>query len=335
MEYKVLKFLREVVDRGELKDITLVAGEEEYLIKTLIEKIKSLYEHRILWGDELSLDKLKTETSVGGMFVSQKERVCIVYRAQDFFKSLNKSSLEGFLKFLSSGPGSKIVFVMEVKLSKKDLGKEPVKTISKLGDVVLSEKLSREKIMDMVRKKFSREGEGIEEEAIELLIRTTGANLMLLKYESEKLIDYTGGRKVTAEDVRRVCIPYTEFTVFEFIDAFLGDELEKALETLKSLNTLGISPLQLQALLASYVSKIYLLHTLLGSGESMDSAFTKLGINHPFMKAKFKNYLQRQGRRLRERLIEELYRLDKYVKTLYSEPERALEEFTIRSLLKS
>jgi DNA polymerase-3 subunit delta len=192
MDYKVLRFLREVVEEGKLKDITLLFGEEEYLIRTVIDKLKTYYRTSVLWGDELTLDELREEIGGAEMFSEPGKKLCIVYRAEEFIKALGKKGTEGFLKLITSPLGAKLLLVFEGKLSKKELSREPFKTIRSMGDLVVSERLSRERIRDIIKKKFTREGITIEQEAIELLISLTGANLVLLKQESEKLINYAG-----------------------------------------------------------------------------------------------------------------------------------------------
>ncbi len=333
MEYKVIKFLKEVVERGKLKGVTLVAGEEEYLIKTLLDKLKSLYEYTVLWGDEINLEELVKETSAGGMFIGNAEKVCIIHRADAFFKSLNKKDTERLVKLFEGSSGVRLVFVINSKPNKKELSKEPYKSILNKGDFVLSERLSRQKIKDLIKRKFDRNGEGIEDDAVELLLNTTGANLMLLKQESEKLISYAGNRKVNKEDVRRVCLNYGDYTVFDFIDAFFDKDLGKALKVLKFLYSSGVNALQVQALLISYAIKLYLIHESLDRGDSLDTAFTKLSINHPLMKHKFKAYIQKFGKRESRELIDNLYKLDTSVKTYYRNPEDSLEEFTLKNLV--
>jgi DNA polymerase III delta subunit len=143
------------------------------------------------------------------------------------------------------------------------------------------------------------------------------------------------GKSISKEDILQVCIPHSEHTVFEFIDAFFEGNLDKAIRTLKSLESFGVNALQLQALLVSYAVKLCLLHIALEEGTAPDKALSDLGINHPFMKLKFKGYMQKYGRKRSAQLIESLYRLDFSVKTSYTEPQEALESFLLAGMVKA
>ncbi len=332
MKYLAAKFIKEVLGNGKLSAITLVGGDEEYLIKSVLDGIKSAYQYRSLWGDEIDIDELKGEVLSQGMFSQKSQDVCIIYRTELFLKSLKKKEMESF-KGLLNGPSSKLVFVVNHSLSDKELSKEPLKTISSKGDVVLCNRLGKQKVKELVKRKFEREGDGIEEEALELLLSMTGADLMLLKHESEKLLIYAGKRKVTVQDVKSVCFAHAGAGIFEFIDAFFDKDLARALASLRSLLSTGVSPLQVQALLVSYAVKLYTIQRAIQEGEPLESALTKAGVNHPFMKLKFKNFLRKFEKGEGARLLEELYALDLKTKSFYGSPEENLEEFLLKRLV--
>ena len=64
-----------------LKRINLVHGEEEYLVKTLLDKLRDLYPVSIIWGDEVSLQDFERTITTGGMF--GKEEILFIYKAMD------------------------------------------------------------------------------------------------------------------------------------------------------------------------------------------------------------------------------------------------------------
>ncbi|MDQ7082629.1 MAG: hypothetical protein Q9N34_06520 [Aquificota bacterium] len=68
--------------------------------------------------------------------------------------------------------------------------------------------MPRKKILEIVRRKFQREGGGIEEDALELLVELCGGDLMVLRQEVEKILTYAGKEKITKEVVESVCSPW-------------------------------------------------------------------------------------------------------------------------------
>ena len=338
MEYKILQYQKEVLEKGKVKSLNLIHGEEEFLIKALIDKLKSIYGHNftLLWGEDTTLEELRESIAEGSMFSSTKERVVLVRGFDAFLKKLGrkKKTLENLLSFLKGIKSSKLFAVVEGKLSPQDISKEPFKTFSAVGDIAVADRLSKKKVRDIVKKKFEREGGGIEEGALDLLVEMCQGNLMVLKHESEKLIAYCEGNKTTEEDVKKVCSPWGEFSLFDFIDSFFAKDVKRCIDSIRDNLSKGVSPLQIIAMLSTYASKLFILHSLLREGESLDKALERLNIKSKFVKIKFKGYLESFSRDESTRLIESLYRLDREIKLSYADPERELLKFTTDFMLK-
>ncbi len=331
MGYRLPQYLKSVLEKGALKRVNLVHGEESYLKRALLDKLKERFGqgYTLLWGDEITLGDLIEASAGGNIFSGQGERTVVVLRFEDFLKGVSRKGLEKLTGFLKNFSAGFLYIFVDRKLSKSELSREPFKTISSVGDLILADKLPEAKVKDIVRKKFEREGKGIEEEALELMIKLCNADLAVLRNESEKLISYTEGKKVTLDDVREVCAPWGEYSLFELVDAFFQGKKEQRLVLLKEVLRTGTSPIQILATLTSYALKLYVLHEAVSEGVDPDTAMDSLGIKHSFTKKKLKDYMQSMSRDKAKYLIEALYRIDYNVKVAFSPPDRELVRFAL------
>ncbi len=340
MEYKILQYQKEVFEKGKAKPVNLIHGEEEYLVKSFTEKLRKIYKENyiVLWGDEAGLEDLYIYSKERSIFsgVRIKKSCVVMPKFEDFLKKLGRSkkAQNTFLEVLKKIKDATVYFIVERKLTTQDLSKEPFKTISTIGDIIVADRLTPKKIRELVKRKLEREAGGIEEEALDLLIDMCNSNLMVLKQETEKLINYAGKRKITVEDVRNVCFPWENYNLFELIDSFFDGDLERTLRLTKDAFRRGILPLQIQATLVSYLTKLYFFHKLIEKGENPDKALEKVGVKHSFMKLKFKGYSEKVDKEKAFKLLESLQRIDVFEKLYFINQEKALLDFFENALTK-
>ena len=338
MDYRVLQYQKEVLEKGKTKPLNLIHGEEEYLVRSLIDKLRSLYGENLslLRGEEVDLEELYSFASEGSIFSSTADKAVLLLNFEEFLKKLGKKKkvLESLINFLKSLKSTKLFAVVGRKLTKQELLKEPYRTFSALGDVILADRLSPKKVKEIVRKKLERESGGIEEEALDLLVGICQGDLMVLRQETEKLILYSEGRKVTAEDVRKVCAPWGDYSLFDLVDRFFEGDLEGTLRVVEDLERKGVPALQTIGMLSGYITKLFALKELISKGEVLERALDTLGIKHSFSRLKFKGYLEKMSSERLEKMLETLYRLDYNVKVFFASPEKELRKFLTSSLLK-
>ncbi len=316
------------LSKDSIKKVNLIHGDEEYLVKTLIDKLREIYPLRALWGDDLSLQDFERYILSKGMF--GKREILFVYRSMDLFKSVK--DYKRFSSFLERVEDKIIFFYVETKLSEKDLQKEPFATISKLGDIIVANKLDKKKIRDLVYNKLKKSGIEIEEAALDYLLSVTSYQLMILKGETDKLILY-GKPKISLEDVKRIVISDMELSLFDFMDGLFLKDYEKAIESLQSVLRTGTHPLQILATLISYTLKLYTAKELIENGKSLDEALNCVDVKHPFQKLNFKRYLEKNSKEELYYLIKRLYFLDVAIKVFYSDPMLSLRDFVIEYML--
>ncbi|MFN3599336.1 MAG: DNA polymerase III subunit delta [Aquificaceae bacterium] len=316
------------LSKESIKRVNLIFGEEEYLVKTLIDKLKDLYPLRVIWGDELSLQEFERTILSGGMFGGKE--ILFVYRSLDLLKWVK--DIKRFSSFLEKVKDKFIFFYIEGKLSEKDLQKEPYATISKLGDVISASKLDKKRIRDLVKNKLQKEGINIEDDALEYLLSATSYQLVLLKGETDKILLY-GKPKITLEDVKRIVVADLEMGAFEFLDGLFLKDYEKAINSLQSALRFGTHPLQILALLVGYALRLYTAKALMEEGKSLEETLNLLDVKHPFQRLTFKNYLSKNSKEELYDLLRRLYMLDIAIKVYYADPSTSLGNFVIEYML--
>lgn len=316
------------LDKVQIKPVNLIHGEEEYIVKTFLDKLKEKAQVRILWGDELSLQDFLNEVGTGGMF-SRKE-VLFVYRAEDFLKRIK--DVKAFLSYLTKLDNKKVFFYVGLRLGEKDLQKEPYLSLSKLGDVLVASKLDRKRIRELVKNKLQREGISIEESALDYLLEATAYQLTLLKNETDKLLLY-GKKHLTLEDIKRSVVAEPEMTVFDFVDALFLKDYARALDALKATLRAGTHPLQVLYLLVNYTLKLFTAKVLVEGGQDVEKALTQVDIKHKFQLASFKRYMSENSLNDLFSMLRRLQTLDVAIKVYFVDPAQALRSFVVEYML--
>ena len=308
----------------KIKPINLVQVEEEYIVSAFMDKLSTVAPVKVLWGNELTLQDFISALGESGLFEkkSQKE-LLFIKNGKQFVKKLKDPKL---IRSLANRMKTKSVFILiEEKLDKNSLQREPFKTFLELGDLLEAKKPDKRKIKELVRKKIEKEGKSIEEQALDYLLEITSYDLTFLRGEVEKLLLYAD-KQITLEDVKKVCLAQTYGNVFDFIEAFFTKNFEKTLSVLSSLYRMGNPALQIQAILVSYTLNLLVLKK---SGKDPETTLKELGVKHPFMIHNFKRYAGHFNEKELELLIKKLYWLDFAEKVAFVPPERALRNMIV------
>ncbi len=341
MEVSIIQFQKEFFSKPPERRVFVIHGDEPYLIKTFLNKLKEKYgdSYTVLWGDELTEEEFFSNLSESSIFGNAKERAIVIFNFEGFLKKLGrkKKSKEFVIKALRGVKSNYVFIVIDRRLQKQELNSEPYKSITVFGGILKADKLSKQKIRQLVAKKFKDKGINVDEKAVDYLLELSEYNLMELKLEVEKLIDYaTENKKLSLEEVKRLSFFISgSANVFEFIDAFLKGDREKALLLLDRLYMWGVHPLQVQKLLSSYVVKLFFLKLAIESGKDEKKVLEKLGVRSNFLKLKFSEYIRKNELREIKQMLEGLRRLDMFQKLYFQPPEESFKAFVESFLLKS
>ena len=314
----------------DLDTVNLVYGKENFLKKQLIEKIKDQTEtnFHFFWGDELTLEKLN-EVFAGSSLFSEGE-IAVIWDFDQFLSKLGKTQIQQFMELVEklNLPNRLILVSLKEKIPKK----EPYKTILEKAQIFTAPSISSKAFMVSVKKKIEREGIEIDDDTLLYLLSKLKNDLYYAKQEVEKLIILTKTKgKITKEDVDAVVFPKVEENVFSFIDKFIKREKD-ALKIFKDLVSTTHHPFEIQSLILTYLNRILLFKTLREQGIGEDMIFSKLGVNHPFMKTTLKKLAGFVEKEEIITLIKELYNLEIKQKVYFEDPYKSSEEFVVKWL---
>ncbi len=134
-----------------------------------------------------------------------------------------------------------------------------------------------------IERRVAGAGGSIEPRAINLLIRFVGNDLWTMANEVDKLVLFTGGRRIEEADVRAVVSYAQEASVFAMVDAILEFRVGTAQELLQQLLKHGMAPAQLLVMLSRQVRIIFQIKEMRGKGRSRGDIQMKLGLTSDFV----------------------------------------------------
>ena len=325
----ILEYQKDLEKRA-LKPVNLIYGEEEYLYRNFLDRLRSLYRVEVLWGDELSKEDLLNRLSEDSLFsLPLQKRVLVIREADDFFKKVKDGKyIQTLVKRLKN---SYVFFVVFEKLSVQDLEKEPYKSISAVGDVIELKRVDKRRVRELIKSKLEKEGITIDEQALDFLVSAADHDLLKLKNETDKIL-LLGKKHVTLKDIVKISPWEAQANVFDFLDALFTRSKENAIVSLSSLLRSETQPLQVFAVISNYAIKLYVAHRLIKEGEPVESALQKVDIKHPFQINKFKYYLSRTSELSLKIFISRLNLTDMRMKVFFENPEKALRNLVLEYL---
>ncbi|MBM7569604.1 DNA polymerase III subunit delta [Aquibacillus albus] len=123
----------------------------------------------------------------------------------------------------------------------------------------------------------------IEESAIEFIIQETGANLLMLQTEMEKMALYVGEDGTITKSIAEKLVSHQlNTTGLKLVDAVIQQDLQKAISIFKDLDRMNEDPIALLALLASQFRTILHVKILKQKGYSQPQMAQQLKV-HPYV----------------------------------------------------
>jgi len=332
LEQKALTFLKNL-EKDRIPSPVLIHGQEEYLVRAILDKLREKmgWSVKVLWGEDADSEALFSEIFEGDMFSATARRAVFLMNFDSFLKKISRSKkkVEEISNRLMQIKDPVFIAHYPSRLKPQDLKKKPFSAFAQRGAVVTADRVPAGKVKEIVKRKFEREAGGIDDDALELLVSLTGGDLMILKQETEKLITYSGGERITLEMVSKVSTPWSRSGVFDLVDNLFLGRTEDYLVSLRNLLREGVQPIQLMALISGYAVKLYLILYLLRRGITEEEALKRAGIQGGFQEYKFKGYIKSLTFEEVRDLLYRLYEADRNVKTFFVDPVRVLEDLAV------
>lgn len=279
----------------ELKSLYLLYGEEQYLIDTVINKIKKKFGELLLGINYILLDETNVDNIISDIEVPAfgYDKKLIIVKNSGLFKKDGRKKAgtpiqEKIAEYIKNNmeiiKESIILVFMENEADKNIV----FEAIEKNGIVCNIEELKPIQLVKKLKQICMLYKVNCDEVTLNYLVETSGTNLQNLINEIRKLIEYAGENgTITIEDVNSLAVKQIESVIFELTDNLAVRKIDKALEVLDNL-VYQKEPLQkILITLYNHFKKIYLCNIAVSLNKDIVNSLS-LRPNQTFLITKYK-----------------------------------------------
>ena len=259
-----MKTIDNDIKMGQLKNVYLLYGTEDYLKRQYRDKLKhalvepddtmnfSAYE-----GKDINPKELIDLSETLPFF---KEKRMILVENSGFFKN----SCDDLAEYMSQVPESTCFVFVEEEVDKRS---KLFKAASRAGSAVEFETPKEDMLIRWILGRIQREGKKITQSVMQLFLSKTGSDMENIDKELEKLICYTLDKtEISAADVEAICTGQTENKIFEMIDAISAKNQKQALDLYYDLLALKEAPMRILFLIARQFQNLLLIKSMSAKG---------------------------------------------------------------------
>ncbi|MDE7019064.1 MAG: DNA polymerase III subunit delta [Lachnospiraceae bacterium] len=240
--------LNEEIKSGQLKQVYLLYGEEDYLRKQCRDKLKkALVED----GDSMNFQYFEGKgINVGEMidlaetmpFLAQR-RVIMIENS-----GLFKQGGEQLAEYLKEPCETTFFILTEREIDKRS---KLFKAVSAKGRTIECKAQDEAVLKRWVLGILKRENKKISERDLDFFLEMTGANMENITKELEKLVCYCMGKEaVTKQEIEEICTRQVNNQIFDMINAVADKRQKVAMGLYYDLLTLKEPPMRILFLIA-------------------------------------------------------------------------------------
>lgn len=262
--------------------IYLLYGDEEYLIEHNINKIINKYidYNKIEYDlEENDLEEVVNEANTLGLF-GNKIIICKNCKFLSRQHSDKEQNTDVLMSYLDNINPDVILIFSNATI---DNTKKIVKKIKNISEIINCEKLDNSELINIISKKFYKEGYKIENRAITELLNLTLSDMNLINSEINKLLMYKLDDKIiTINDVKDVVSKKVEDNIFELIDAVVENNKPKIFNLYNELvNQLNYEPTKILIMIANQFRLLMQTKIMINNKISEKEIAQILGV-HPY-----------------------------------------------------
>ncbi len=321
-----MKVINEDIKNKTFKKVYLLYGDEPYLKKQYRDRIKenitgsdtmnfSYYE-----GDKLNVKEI-IEMADTLPFFSEKR--LIVIENSGFFKRSN----EELATFISTLPDYLVLVFVEEAVDERN---KLFKAVKKEGYVSLMNQQTESVLIKWIGKCFKEKEMMIEPAAIRLLLDKTGASMVLIKAEMDKIISYCGTRtKVNTADIEAICSTVTVSKIFDMITAIAVKRQQEALRLYYDLLAQKEPPMNILSLMVRQFNGILQVKEALAMGINSYDIAKSMGVA-PFIAQKYSSQAKNFSIKQLQLALKDLADVEEAVKMGKLDAKMAVELMIIK-----
>ena len=258
--------------------VFLLVGEEKYLKERAISELRSSLldsssaelDYKILHGQDASADEIIN--CAGTIPFFSPKRLIVV---KDFEK-LSKENISRMIGYIKN-PNQRTCLILDSD-DASILDNEP--SIARYVRVLRFTLLSDNELSNWIIKYLSAKCKTIDDEALDILKESKGADLLSLSHELDKLITFVNKRAiVTKDDVESLVGKSVMTSAFDIASAIGDKNISKAVKIVYELTSSGKKPYEIIGILSWFFKRILKAKLLLAKGDAESSVGQKLRIH--------------------------------------------------------
>ncbi|GAB6109565.1 DNA polymerase III subunit delta [Fusibacter bizertensis] len=276
---------------NEIKQVTLINGDESYLIDNLTKYIADNFLLQAYLDFNLTIiDGIMDIDSIESIAMTLPffdEKRIILFQNSGLLKAIKDEQEEKLINFINQLPEHLIVIFVETELDKR---KKIYKQISKIADLVTVDRLSRQELVKWCAKRFKLYNKEVDLHVINFLIEMVNylepeadKNLYDMDNTIRMLAGISG--QVTESVIRQYVDIPIEHNIFKMMDAMSSKHISDALTILTQIISNGEAEIKVFYMINQQYRNIYKTKLLLEAGHSSQTIASKLDI-HPFVAKK-------------------------------------------------
>lgn len=265
--------LREGLKTGQLDKVYIFYGEEGYLCRTYLEKMRETlltpgfeeFNHHRLSGKGLSILALQEMVEAMPMMA---EKTLVEVTDLDIFR-MDEANRTQFIAMLGDFPDyCTLVFVYDTIAYKRDGKMKKLCTaIDKFASEVEFCRQESKVLYSWVRRHFAATGHEIDNETIEHLLFTCGSMMTNLAPEIAKIGAYAKGQIVTRQDIDTLADPILDAKVFDMTSRITAGKFDDAAAILADLLRMQEEPIAILAVISRELRRLYTARIALDTGK--------------------------------------------------------------------
>lgn len=327
----------------------LFFGDEEYLKHHYLLDIRksvlgedgdSFFSHRKVSALDFNIGKITEAlitTSVG--FFSGGKTLCEIHELN--FKERTESEIKALCSSLENADPD-IVYVIYVTSDEFDAGvlpKNPSKLLTRLSEYLTPVNFQKESDIKLVKwtaRHFAAEKLSFENGVCELMVDRSGRDMFVLSNEIEKLSAYVkfhGEGTVKREHVEKVCGSNLEINAFDFSNAIIEADTDKAYLILSDMEKRKEKAIHIFGAVSKVISDLYSVKVLIENGDNDKEIASKLKI-HEYKAAIYRKSAVKRSKVRLKRLLFLCAETDIRLKSTSLDDYTVLDRLVILSSIK-
>lgn len=276
--------------KGELYPVYLLHGDDVRSLDSALNALKekvvspdlSEFNSDYFYGNELEISEVLNSAQT--LPVMAERRFVLVRRVE----KIASPALDRLIEYLKSPASSTVLVLVSQELALKGQGARQahtnlVKAASSAGMCVQFSLPRLDRIPSHVEGIARQKGKKIEPPAISALLDLTGADLMGIEQELEKICLFVGEREIiTADDVSESVAELKEGQIFEFTDAMGDRDIERSLRIYRLMRQENKEPIMILSMILRHFRLIWQIQDYQDKGMS-DAQIAKKVRLHPYI----------------------------------------------------